>query len=297
MSDSYLTLHKLQETETPFTVSRVVDEELQSSPECTLPADSPLVFDLPSLDVTLPDLDCTFNIDLPLTPLPYYCNPTVSGEITVTGSPGLAVTNSVEIVKSNDCDYLLQGDIVLTLDDRSVVCVDGYTADETSVGIQTGDHLTASGSLSLTQEACVFKLESDLKIELEDVTCIDGYTVADGTVTASADAPLSVTGGITLSINTVECALSLESDLNFTLDCSSIGLRMGSGINEEFTIVVNIGSGDSKGNLGLYKVEDGCIDELRGNPYITLYLPLEEYEVTVCNGTSTETVTLYKKVA
>ena len=74
MADDYLNFHKLEATELPFTVARVVDEDLQSSPECQLPADSPLSLALPELPA-LPELVCDYNVDIPLIPPPYFCTP------------------------------------------------------------------------------------------------------------------------------------------------------------------------------------------------------------------------------
>jgi hypothetical protein len=345
MSD-YLDLHKLQETGTDYTVERVIDDTLQSSPECQLPSNIPLVISLPVLDITLPDLDCNFNVDIPLTPLPFYCSPSVTGGINVTTCDGGAITideNSLAFNRINECDFEIGGELKLCVGDicptvendvsitiigeyltgsgtlsieqltdpckikltgnidiestlTTIACIDGMDSDHAAATISVGEHLESSGSITLTKSGCIFGLVSDLDISLTGGYCLDGPTAGGGgTITVDGD-PLSVTGTLEISTDPESCTIDLVSDVNISFDCSKIGTTIASGLSTEFDVTVTTGSETSKANLGMYNVDSGCKTELRGNPYINIYLPMEEYEVTICNGESEETITIYKKV-
>lgn len=129
MANEYLDLHNLEETEIPFAVARVIDEDLQASPECQLPADVPLTISLPSLDIDLPDLACNFQVDIPLVPLPHFCTPILSGSIGLnTCDPDvLSISNNtVQFSRLNDCDWQLQGsiDLCVTLPEPGIQCTD-----------------------------------------------------------------------------------------------------------------------------------------------------------------------------
>lgn len=290
----YLDLHNLTETEQPYTVARVIDDELQASPECQLPSYTPLVLSLPDLDVTMPDMDCKFDVNVPLVPLPYTCSPTLSGGITVTstGTAPILINNTIGFNKINQCDYQLDGELDLQL---NVACAKGYTSDRQAISLQVGPKLVQSGSLTLTQDGCEFGLASDLKIELS-AFCVDGPIVEPDFANITADDPLSVTGRITISAVKEECSIGIDSDVNISLDCDKIGFDLDGSLNTQFDIVVTIGSGDSKGNLGIYSSGTGCSKRLQANPVFFIHIPMEEYNVAVCNGDAEETVTLYKKI-
>jgi hypothetical protein len=135
MADEYLELHKLQETMIPFAVERIIDEDLQASPECQLPDDNPLDLEFPALE-PLPDVVCDYNVEIPLIPLPYFCTPLISGSITFTSDDESITIEEVDPISfepSGECDFTLDGTINIT------ACAPVYMAVlETDVTITPG---------------------------------------------------------------------------------------------------------------------------------------------------------------
>ncbi len=165
MSDAYLDLHNLESTLTEFAVARVIDTVLQNSPECQLPDDLDVTLDLPSLIVTLPELDCNYDIDLPLVPLPHFCIPTLNSSVEFTGCARTIVTGALGFTPAGGCGYNLGGAINICTD---LPCPDGFTAGGDLTITTTGDaryvQLYGSASLDMSGE-CGFVLSGDLTLQ------------------------------------------------------------------------------------------------------------------------------------
>ncbi len=215
MSDTYLDLYKLQLGEQPFTVDRVVDSELQNSPQCQLPGDHGLLLNLPPIDIELPPLECRFDNLVPLIPLPETCHPKFLGGINFsTCDPQtLDVTGTVDIIQDG-CNFLLGGDIELC----SHYCT-SYSVSNSVAFTVDGPGLTmASNGLdfSINPLTCNIELSGGFQLT-SDIKCALGIT-ASGQITPSSDSEyLSVAGGITLNKDG-DCGVKLDGSLTFDLD-------------------------------------------------------------------------------
>lgn len=165
MSDAYLDLHNLETSITEFAVSRIIDDDLQASPECQLPEDLEVTLNLPSLVVTLPELECNYDIDLPLVPLPHFCTPTLDSSVEFTGCARTDVTGVLGFSTDGACGYTLGGSINICTD---LPCPDGFTAGGELTITTTGDaryvQLYGSATLDMSGE-CGFLLSGDLTLQ------------------------------------------------------------------------------------------------------------------------------------
>ncbi len=167
MPDDFLDLYNLS-IEGPFSAARIPGIGNPAQGGCDLPADNPVVIDLP-FDDTLPPLECDFNIDIPIVPPPYICPPTVSGEVTITSSNesvGVIETTAIAIIRTEDteCDFSLVGNIDLT------TCV-----------------LTAGGGVSITSE--------DESITVDVITPISIVLVEDTECDYVLSGSINLSGG------------------------------------------------------------------------------------------------------
>lgn len=165
MSDTYLELHNLEASLTEFAVARIVDTELQNSPECQLPDDLEVTLDLPNLAVTLPELACDYNIDLPLVPLPHFCSPSFTADVGFEGCEGTDIDVELGFSDDGNCNYSLGGMISVC---ATGPCPDGYSASGTITPSTNGtaDYVQLYGSIALAQDGpCGFAISGDLTLE------------------------------------------------------------------------------------------------------------------------------------
>ena len=114
MSDPYLDLYKLElNIGEPYSAKFIRTDEEALPPECLLPT-TPDLSPLAGLNLTLPPLECKFDILTPVIPPPYFCTPAVTGTITFIDT-GTGNSTGVSFVRDVDteCDYQLNGEILL----------------------------------------------------------------------------------------------------------------------------------------------------------------------------------------
>lgn len=222
MSD-YLSLYKLELTETPYSVQRIVDAEHQASPECQLPDMPPLDLALPELPV-LPDLKCEFNVEVPLIPLPYVCPPTVSGGITLKSCGGSTTFGVASITRTpNTCDFVLAGDIEVCV---PVPCSEGfsYTGDLTILQIGSDPGADLSGSLIVTDLGCGSDISLALTLDMSgsDSVCKTGVdvellddTMQPQTLDLGSGVGLVINPQITLTPDKTKCMKRYTLELSF----------------------------------------------------------------------------------
>ena len=249
MADEYLNLHNLEETETPFTVARIIDEELQSSPECQLPADVPLVLNLPSLDVELPDLTCLHPIDVPLYPPPYFCTPSISGSIVFTGADEILINEiepiSIDIDEESECDFKLKGEIEICVPVYQATLIpltEGCFGPETwavvwsstcGVSINTVPQLP-SGSISPADPGdYVFAFTccdgagglvvNELTVTVPGAPSGGGLTGGTAEIPVTYDAAAS---NITIDVAADGCGFILSPEANVSIDCAAFEVTL-----------------------------------------------------------------------
>lgn len=189
MSDTYLTLHNIELSETEFAVNRIIDNSLQNSPSCVLPDDNPVSLSLPPLDTTLPPLECEYRLNTPLVPLPYFdfCTPQFENNITFTGCAGTLVTGDVTLT-GGPCNFSLNGDIDICTE---VACPDGFlfevNIDVEKIGSSPYTDLTST--LAVSNGPCGATLSGAITLEDNtpnlDGVCLEGFTVDIVDITAS----------------------------------------------------------------------------------------------------------------
>lgn len=244
---SYLDLHKLELNEDPYSVSRVIDESHQASPECQLPPYNTLDLDLPDLDIVMPPLECTFDVDTPLIPLPYFegCIPEFSGSINITSCNADLTVNTITpigIQQIGDCDYELDGDIQLCV---TVPCPTGVTATgEASAGMAGGGTgISVESDIAISNSGpCGVELTGGITIT-NNIKCPDG-TEVDASADITAGPPVNLLG------YTITVSPSLDFDVSSAGECQynlalsgTIGLILGGEGPETVSITVCTGEG------------------------------------------------------
>lgn len=208
----YPDLYKLRISETPYTAERIIDDVLQSSPECQLPTDIPLTLNLTPLTVELPPLECKFDNLVPLIPLPDFCHPHVSGTISASScNTGVITANSsVTLTQINDCDFELGGAIEICPDPG--ICTDFSTSASLPVTV-TGNGITGDGTLFLYYGACSFEIDGAINID-STIKCVEALTFG-GTADASGG---GLSGSITLDPNG-DCGATLSGSISSSVVC------------------------------------------------------------------------------
>ena len=186
----YLELYKLQTTEAPYTVERIIDTEQSTSPECQLPDDLGLDLDLPEIP-TLPDLECEFDIEVPLIPLPYACAPTVGGSISFSGCTGTDVGGSVSFTRdANSCDYVLGGSITICAEEPE--CMEGITASGSVTVTGGSEWVTPSGTITLdTSGPCGVTLSGTIDVT-DSVICGGAYDITTDVAMITGTVPIEL---------------------------------------------------------------------------------------------------------
>lgn len=277
MSD-YLTLHNLESTETPFTVQRIIDEVLQESSDCQLPDNTPLDISLPNLNIDLPPLDCVLNIDIPLVPLPYFCTPSVSGDIVIIGNTSASTTPSISADDTSECDYLMTG----------IICIPEVSSN---ISVSTsGTYLSVSGSpvTSSPSGDCGYEINGTITIE-------DSWSCS--LLSISYPSPSPITPSITYGSGSSKMALSTSSSwtgcaltlgispaLTLSIDCSQFGLDIsgdGSGSGNVIygtssTTTTNLGASVDGGS--------GCGNTLSFDPEVDVTIDCGEFVTTYTDG-------------
>lgn len=243
---SYLDLHKLQLGSEPYSVERVIDEEHQSSPECQLPAFTPLDLNLPSLDIEMPPLDCKFDIDTPLIPLPYFegCVPAFGGSISLTScdsSLAVEVIRPIAINQVDDCAYELDGELELCV---NVPCPSGISGggELTITKDGEGTGITLNNSLELSVTPCAVGFIGTLTIT-DNVVCPNG-TEIDAAVDITPGAAVTFLGYTltpTVDIN-VDTSSAADCQINLSIS-GTIGLTLGGSGPTTKTVVACTGLG------------------------------------------------------
>lgn len=163
MSDN-IDLYRLELTNDPFQAKFITTPEVDLPPECVLPEPLPDIPPLPELDLSLPPLDCNFQIDVPLIPAPYFCTPAVSGSISITSpsagpdEAGITVTGSAGIaqVSGSECDYELTGSFSLELSNN--ICTSTSATGTVSFSQTTPEGPISIGEISISSTGCGVEL-------------------------------------------------------------------------------------------------------------------------------------------
>lgn len=213
---SYLDFYKLEPTANPYSVERIIDSAHQSSPECQLPDFTPLDLDLPSLEIEMPPLECKFDVDTPLIPLPYFegCVPSFSGNVSITScNADLTVTTltPIGITQTGDCDYELDGDIQLCV---TVPCPTGITATGgASAGMSGGGAgISVESDIVISNSGpCGVEMTGGITIT-NNIKCVDG-TEVDAGADVTAGPPISLLG------YTITVSPSLNLDTSEGAEC------------------------------------------------------------------------------
>lgn len=222
MSD-YLSLYKLELGETPYSVQRIIDTEQQASPECQLPDLTPLDLNLPALPA-LPELNCEFNVEVPLIPLPYVCPPNVSGGIAIKNCDGTETFGTASINRTaGTCDFVLSGDIAVCV---PVPCSGGfsYTGDLTILQIGSDPGVDLSGSMVVTDLGCGADISLALTLDGSasagvcktgvDVELLDD-TMQPQTLDLGSGVGLVINPQITLTPDKTKCMKRYTLELSF----------------------------------------------------------------------------------
>lgn len=310
MADDYLNFHKLEATELPFTVARVVDEDLQSSPECQLPADSPLSLALPELPA-LPELVCDYNVDIPLIPPPYFCTPAGATDITFTTSGGGAeharFTGSISAGLVNECDIELSGDIDLALDFvncSSVQVINTFSVISVGTGLNAiADPLPLN--FEYFPELCLIRIDGNLEISssISPDACITSRIRGTGKPTVSQTGTPKI--DLSSSIELIEgdnCSLELSGRITLVKPetiCDGVYMTVQTEFKDSTQImIVNGAYMNLLTNLTAVMVDNGsndCAPALKiGGTVTATFTGIGRKTVTICeDGVPTQIDVLY----
>lgn len=217
----YPELYKLELTGGQFEARYITTPPEDLPAECILPGVLHSIPALPPIEVTLPPMECKFDIEEPLIPIPFACNPGFDANISISVCPDAQEDLSVgggftfQRKTGTECDYELKGSL-----DFCMTCIPEVIAE---VAIGTCE-VNGQNSLSVIQdipidvvyneETCEYKLVGDLKF---CVPCIPTFD-ANFNITTEGDTPAvefgnGGTGGVVFTYDDQACEWTLESDI------------------------------------------------------------------------------------
>jgi len=220
---SYLELYNLELTGDPYAARFIALPEEELPPECVLPIEVP--YTPPVFDLTLPDLECKFDVETPIIPLPYFCTPSISGSIGISvlvenedgecveEHPQVEVTGSAGIgrVPGTECDYALEGGFSLCLPCIPKIFGEITVDANCSVNGPNPTQVTTTTPIGITYnaETCEYKLEGAVSICTE---CIPEYTFTSSTTTVGEGSYVS---GISMSLVETgdDCAKNIDAEM------------------------------------------------------------------------------------
>src|ERR1043165_1747756 len=109
--------YRLEITGDPFTARYLQTDPGDRPAECILPEELHSIPSLPPITVELPPMECNFDIEEPVIPLPYVCIPTIDGGIGIdvcdVAKPFLGVDGNIGIGRKpgTECDFELTGQL------------------------------------------------------------------------------------------------------------------------------------------------------------------------------------------
>lgn len=296
---SYLALYNLEETGDPFSVARIVDETLQNSPQCQLPPDQPLDLPLPTIDIELPPLECIFDNIIPITPLPEFCHPQLTGGISVSScSSDIEVSGGIDVGQVGECDFSVAGDILIC----PTFCTNWSASSSFTVNITSGNGLEGSGedlSVEMNPDNCTLVIGGNIDIS-STVKCYEALTFSGDVAITSSNPHVTASGTVSLT-DEGDCGATLIGSLNIggTIPCadgptinfsssasgSSTTYEIVSGANMEFGLTYDITGGGGA----------SCAHEftLAITPSIS-FNGLSTEDLTVCSDGGSSTITVVK---
>lgn len=292
-------MYHLELTGQPFEVARVIDDVLQASTDCQLPTLVPPTISLPTFPA-LPELECTYNVDIPLIPPPYFegCIPTFSGGINVFScNDELSVTGGATITAGagGTCDFVLDGNIEICL---PPACVPNFSGEIAFYNKCENSLITVEGGISvaydtgLTGEECNYTLEGGLELCIPECLSVDTCGTLDWTASNEymdlqgnfevclEECQIKVNGGVSIEWTGPEvCTLVMATSI---VDEPEVNIEIVEGA--ELTLEPKLTAAWTGGPCS-WTLELGIsiTGEVTG---------LSTKDITVCNGTSSETFTV-----